>query len=437
MTNIISYLPTVQRVKSCMFVSTIWREIINDYTFPLTMRIEDRNKKQIRHHDPMLNVTDKGVNYDIHCPLHNIEFLPMSVRGKVTKLTVVLKFVKKYTNRYKLNSILNLFEGFSKLEDLTIISDSTKIVEHIILCQGHILPSLKKFKSDKFSFDYKRLVSFAPNLEHLDVQHLEYDDLDDLLPLSGSLQNIQVTVLVCWKGYFEEYDDDDDDDINCLIDRFIDKMASLTSFQFTHCWRQVPQRHPVRMGFFISRMWIQKLVLSNSIAEWKALNIHEWFGFERRNDGIDDEFVLLNIITRWFLELKEKDKGKDRTRAVSIIRQFSSMLERTGRKLGNNAFLLQNIHKLLRVTNIGKKNVRRVILKEVKQVNKCNRLALYTEDYDLHSDFYNNIRWCRGIIRHKVTWKRPKLPNFRQQNANTFKIEVGPSERMIRNYDIN
>ena len=331
----------------------------------------------------------------------------MSIWGRVTKLTVDLRFVNKYANRYNLDSIFNLFEGFSKLEDLTIISDETKIEEYILLRQSHTLPTLRKYKSatDAYkSFDYKRLVSFAPNLEHLDVMHLKCDDLDDLLPLSGSLRKIQAIKLSYWNKNFDEYSyDANDDGINSIIDRFIDKMPSLISLQFDHCWRKPPGR---------LRTLPKKLRLRNSTAKWENLGMYELQRFDRRFNGttISDEFTILNMVICWFLQLEEKDNEKEKIRAVYIIRQFVSMLESSGQMLGTSYKLaLQNVHKLLCVENIGNQDGRHGIFNEIKTVNNDGRWYLYTTE----------------------------LPKFQQQIANTFKIEVDSSGTVIRNYDIS
>ena len=164
-TNIIKFLPAQQQLRSCKLVSTTWREAAD--TLPLrNMRIEDTNKNQCSFHD-----IPEGDDTTVYCRLFNISSIPMSVRGQITKLIVVLRLVNKNMDRYDIDSISNLLEGFSMLEDLTIISKEANLRSaRMPLDFIHGTTNVFIIKYILLQKNFPSLRKFAPNLEYISIE---------------------------------------------------------------------------------------------------------------------------------------------------------------------------------------------------------------------------------------------------------------------------
>lgn len=410
-TNIISYLPMKEQIKSCMFVSIFWRDVIN--TLPLTIRIEDRNKHQLWEYDPILNVSSDGsLNNEVHCPLYSIDVLPLSVRRKITKLTLVLRLVKKHTHRYNLDSILNLFEGFSKLEDLTIIRESELYGLDVL---NHPLPSLKKFKVayDGYSQHIQSLVSVAPNLEHINTHRLHYDDLGHLLSLSGSLQKIQTHVLLG-----AEVLDYNDEGLNPLVDGFIDEMPSLISWQIG--LRTIYSRTPLGLlkAGHHHRSPIKKPKLLDSTAMFKECKTQKM-----------QSILLLEVVVHSFLRLKEESKEEEKTQAIAMLQNMLSL----DYYIGNYA---KAITSLVCVKNVGNNDVHLCILKEMKLAYREGSYASrqpYRQRVGIRESYRQRV--VRFLTAPKRRKQQQKLSEFQQQNTHSFKEEISPMGELIRKYD--
>lgn len=333
--NIVQYLPTKQQIKSCMLVSTTWKDAVN--TLPIkNMRIEDRNKNQIWFHQPSCRyIVDDAT---VHVRFHKTGIIPMSVRERVTKLTVVLRFVEKYKYRYDLDTISNLLVGFSMLEDLTVVETTGCTYKHHfcnIFRHPNSLPSLIKLKFLNFEFkfydDVLKFVKAAPNIEYLysNIQLYERHYTHDLLLLLKSLKKIQIACSTgrLWNTY--SYIDN-----NEYIDTFIDQMPCLEAWLFGHPLGN--RRHPNEKNAH----------LLDPIE--KNCSLVQEHGFHGDFKG---GLVFHDRVLHWYLKLKEEDKNReDTTLMVDAVSTLYGMSD------------------LMTVSNIGNKNLSEKIIEHVHSI---------------------------------------------------------------------
>jgi len=300
-----------------MLVSTSWRDAVR--TIPLAMRIEDRNKNQIWYHRPSLNISDEYNKNEapktINCPLYNIGCLPMSVRGRVKKLTAVLRLAKQHTHRYDLNSIRDLLKGFSRLESLTLISELgpgdffVSVFRH-----PNSLPSLRQLRVIQYLLHGQlgHVVKAAPNLESLRTTTiLEYCSLGELLPLSKSLRTIQICNDDCrtreYPGYYYEGDSKGfwmNHSHGCWgdVDQFISQMPLLEAWHFGKGQFVLGRQQPA----------VKNHHLLDPIENWgptsrKNIRVFKNMRSHDRNQGRKS---FLDRYLHWYLGLKEEDKRR-------------------------------------------------------------------------------------------------------------------------------